>query len=86
MGMIPSSQVSDAALYSLLEKNFILKTSVRRKFEIYFYVRCRDDILLIVGSSNDTNRNLLEAMRVQASPFVLKLDSISRKRLRNVGS
>ena len=78
MGMIPSSQISDAALYSLLEKDFILKTSVRRSFEIYFYVRFRDDILLITGASLESNKRLVDAMRLHASPFVLKVESVSK--------
>ena len=61
MGMIPSCHISDACLFEVLERQFILKPSVRRKYNAHFYVRFRDDIIMIVGNATDLKRNLLEA-------------------------
>ena len=80
MGMIPSGSLSDATLYACMEKDFILKPSVRRRYQILFYTRFRDDILMLVNNDIDTIRTLLDEIRCHAHPFVITLDSISKSR------
>ena len=77
MGMIPSGFISDAALYALLEKDFILKTSTRKNYRILFYARFRDDIIMICDAQAEDIRELLDTSRTKAHPFKLKLESIS---------
>ena len=79
MGMIPAGSISDSVLYTNLERDYILKSSARRKFLICFYARFPDDIILIIGADLDSVRVLLDEMRFHARPFVVTLDSVSKK-------
>ena len=77
--MIPSGHISDSVLFACLERDFVLKPSTRKLHHIVFYARFRDDILLIVNNSNlDSIRVLLDEIKRHASPFIIKLESISR--------
>ena len=79
MGMIPSGSISDATLFSCLERDYILKPSVRSEFQILFYARFRDDILIFVNSDLDRIRVLLDEIRSHAKPFNVTLDAISKR-------
>ena len=78
MGMIASGHISDAVLYSSLERDLMLKPSVRRRYSISFYARFRDDIIVFSHASLDDLRSLISNMRTATHPFVLKLESVSK--------
>ena len=77
MGMLCSGEVSDAAFYSMAERRTVLLPHFRRRFQISFYGRFKDDIILVCGARKEELRNLLEEMRASAGEFRLQVESVS---------
>ena len=79
MGMACSGEVSDASLLQMAELPFILRDDIRRKFHIVAYFRFKEDILLIVGGSKLSRRELIGQLRRRSACFELEVDELSNE-------
>ena len=80
MGMLAPGHVADSAFYSMVEAPFVLTTSTRRKFGLFFYARFKDDIFIIFDASSGVEkmRDFVCEFRKRSGPFILKMESVSR--------
>ena len=77
MGLECSGDVSDVTFYELAEKGFVLCEEFILLYNIEFYFRFRDDILVILGGDMDSRRGLFDEFKRRSKCFKLKVESIS---------
>ena len=77
MGLVASGEISDITFFSMVEKDFILCDKIREQYEIMGYYRFKDDILLMVGGTAKTRRDLIFQMRERSKFFILEVESVS---------
>ena len=75
--MLCSGEVSDAAFYHMAERTCLPLPSVRRKFQISFYGRYKDDLFLVCGASRTEFAALMSCLRAQSREFKINVNSIS---------
>jgi len=78
MGVVCSGEVSDVCFYALAEKHFCLDPHVRKKFDIMYYGRFKDDGLLIIGGNVESRVKFFNFFKTRAKFFDVKVESISR--------
>lgn len=78
MGLICSGEVSDLAFLELVEKSFVLKPHVQRKFGVKHYSRFKDDIFLVMKGDMTLCRRFFRLMQARSKYFVLKCESVSQ--------
>ena len=76
MGLPCSGEISDASVYSLMEKSTITHAN-RHNYSIVYYGRFKDDILLIVGGTMDTRLELVRLIEERLCFFKIKVESVS---------
>ena len=81
MGMICSDEVSSINLFCLAERPFLLDDAVRRKYGILYYVRFKDDLLVISTAGPELLAEFLEELQSFSEHFVLKVDASSLYRV-----
>ena len=57
MGLICSGEVSDFCFLELVDKPSVLNPLIREQYEVHFYGRFKDDMLVILGGSSDPRWN-----------------------------
>ena len=77
MGLEMSGDVCDVAFYDMVERGFVDSSEFRSVYRVLFYVRFRDDILVILGGTPDTRKAFSDEMKTRSSFFKLKIESIS---------
>ena len=79
MGLECSGDVSDVCFHHMVEAFFILDSEIRKRFDIQFYCRFRDDILIVIGGTSDSRRDFVDEMKLRSRFFRLKVESIHEK-------
>jgi hypothetical protein len=77
MGVPCSGEVSDAAFYCMVERDFIYPRSPRVQHVLKFYARFKDDALVILGGDLDQRCAFVEEYRARAAFFKIKVESVS---------
>ena len=78
MGVECSGDTSDIAFYELAEKDFALNPEVQNKYDVQFYARFRDDILVILGCDYELRVEFCQLFKQRCSYFKVLFESINR--------
>ena len=79
MGLLCSGEISDLALYGMMELPTVLNPGFREKFGIIGYMRFKDDLLMVVDSTKSQRREMVGEMRRHSRFFRLKVESIGQE-------
>ena len=73
-----SGQVSDVVFYELCEKSWACERSVQKKYHVRCWLRYRDDIMLVIGGTSATRKDLVETCRQKVGEcWKLKIEDLS---------
>ncbi len=59
MGLLYSGELSDYVFYDSVEKLYISRNEIRGKYNIKFYGRCKDDLLIVLGGDSENKKGSL---------------------------
>ena len=79
MGMAMSCAIADAALYNLIEMNWIKSETVRAKFGIIHYSRFKDDILVVMLPNWTDVKQFIAEIKTRATYFKIEVEKCSTK-------
>ena len=81
MGMTMSGAIADAALYKLIEMNWIKSEKVRAKFGIIHYSRFKDDILVVMLPNWTDVKQFIAEIKTRAKYFKIEVEKCSTQKV-----
>lgn len=77
MGLISSSELSNATFYQLAEADFACCSEIQHRYGVHMYVRYEDDGFFIASGDRDLAVDFLQELKRRAQPFLVLAESVN---------